>query len=115
MRAAALIAGALALLALTGCSQIAAIAPVGGDRVSEVRYAALDILVAQEVDVLAAPTCTIADDLAVSCAGTTLDGDTIEVTSAADDQENLTVTVGGSEIFSGSIQSVLESALEPRS
>lgn len=105
----------LAVLALSGCSQISAIAPVGGDRVSEVRYAALDVLVQNEVDVLAVPTCEMADDREVTCTGSTLDGDTIDVVSTADDQTVLTVTVGGETLYTGSIQSVLEAALEPRS
>lgn len=107
---------AVALIAsLAGCSQVAAIAPVGGARVSEVRYAALDILVAQEVDILEAPTCEMADDRAVTCTGSTLDGDAIEVSSPADDQATLTISVGGDEVFTGTIQSVLEKAMEPSS
>jgi len=102
------------MLLLTGCSQIAAIAPVGGNRTSEVRYAALNILVRDEVDVLAAPSCAMADDRTVTCTGTTLDSGAIDVVSKADDEANLTVTVGGSVLYSGSIQEVLESALEPR-
>lgn len=100
-------------LALAGCSQVAAIAPVGGARVSEVRYAALDILVREEVDVLAAPVCEAGDDREVTCAGTTLSGGTIEVVSSASDQANLTVTVDGSVLYTGSIQDVLDAALEP--
>lgn len=105
----------IAVLALSGCSQISAIAPVGGDRVSEVRYAALDVLAQNEVDVLAAPTCAMADDREVTCTGSTLDGGTIDVVSTAADQTVLTVTVDGETLFTGTIQSVLEAALEPRS
>jgi hypothetical protein len=105
----------IAVLALGGCSQISAIAPVGGDRVSEVRYAALDVLAQNEVDVLTVPTCSMADDREVTCSGSTLEGGTIDVVSTADDQTVLTVTVAGETLFSGSIQSVLEAALEPRS
>ncbi|MCC6854975.1 MAG: hypothetical protein IT189_02815 [Microbacteriaceae bacterium] len=106
---------ALLALTLTGCTQLAAIAPVGGARVSEVRYAALDLLVRDDVDVLVAPVCEMADDREVTCSGTTLNGGTIEVVSSASDQANLTVTVDGSVLYSGSIQDVLESALEPSS
>lgn len=104
-----------AVLALSGCSQISAIAPVGGDRVSEVRYAALDVLVQNDIAVLTVPTCEMADDREVTCTGSTLEGGTIDVVSTADDQTVLTVTVDGETLFSGSIQSVLEAALEPRS
>lgn len=106
---------ALLALTLTGCTQLSAIAPVGGERVSEVRYAALDLLVRDDVDVLVAPVCEMADDREVTCSGTTLNGGTIEVVSSASDQTNLTVTVDGSVLYSGSIQDVLESALEPSS
>jgi hypothetical protein len=105
----------MAVLALSGCSQISAIAPVGGDRVSEVRYAALDVLAQNEVDVLTVPTCSMADDREVTCTGSTLEGGTIDVVSTAADQTEFTVTVAGETLFSGSIQSVLEAALEPRS
>jgi len=105
----------LAVLALSGCSQISAIAPVGGDRVSEVRYAALDVLAQNEIDVLTVPTCEMADDREVTCTGSTLDGGTIDVVSTADDQTVLTVTVDGETLFTGDIQSLLEAALEPRS
>jgi len=98
---------------LTGCSQIAAIAPVGGARVSEVRYAALDVLVEKQVDVLTVPTCEMAEDRSVTCTGSTIDGATIDVVSSATDQTMLTVTVGGDELFSGAIQDVLDRAVEP--
>lgn len=42
---------------LAGCSQIAAIAPVGGSHLAEVRYAAIDLLVDAEVEILTAPVC----------------------------------------------------------
>ena len=99
-------------LALTGCSQIAAIAPVGGAHVSEVRYAALDILVQKQVEVLTVPVCTTVDR-AVSCTGSTIGGAAIEVDSPADDPTNLTVTVDGEVLYSGSIQDVLDAAVEP--
>ncbi|MBN9606764.1 MAG: hypothetical protein J0G30_09155 [Actinomycetales bacterium] len=101
----------LAALALTGCSQIAAIAPVGGDHLAEVRYAAIDLLLHAQVDVLTAPVCTQSSDDAVSCTGTTVDGATITVDSPADDPTVLTVTVGSEQVYSGSIQDVLEKAM----
>ncbi len=106
--------GALVLLT-AGCSQIAAIAPVGGNRVSEVRYAALDVLVQKEVAILTAPVCTEANDKAVSCEGETVDGEKIVVTSAADDQANFTITVGSTTLFEGAVQDVLDDAIRPAS
>lgn len=50
--------GAVAItLLLGGCSQVAALAPVGGDGLAEVRYGAIDVLLAEGVDVLEAPVC----------------------------------------------------------
>lgn len=108
------VAGAAALL-LAGCSQLAAIAPVGGNRLSDVRYAANDILVREEIDILTAPVCEEADDKAVTCSGETVDGDAITVESPADDQTRLTITVGGTVLFEGVIQDVLDEAMRPAS
>ncbi len=101
-----------AALTLSGCSQIAAIAPVGGDRVSEVRYAALDVLAEKGIEVLAVPACSMTDDRAVSCMGTTVDGKSIAAESTAADPSALSVVVDGTVIYSGSIQNVLTDALE---
>lgn len=105
--------GVLVLLALAGCSQIAAIAPVGGDRLAEVRFAANDILVAQDVDILAAPVCEEAKNGDVSCTGETVDGETIAVSSTDAEQNVMTVTVGSDEIYSGTIEDALNDALRP--
>ena len=104
-----------AALALSGCSQIAAIAPVGGDRVAEIRFAAGDVLVQKAVDIETAPVCEMAKDLAVSCIGETLDGETITVTSTAADPTIMTITIGSTELFSGAIQDVLDAAIRPAS
>jgi hypothetical protein len=101
--------GALAL-ALAGCSQVAAIAPVGGGRVADVRYAANDLLVEAGIEIRTAPVCREADHV-VTCAGTTLDGAPIAVESAAGDEDAMTLTVGGDTLYSGSIQDVLDRAM----
>jgi hypothetical protein len=108
--AAAVVIGGAAL-ALAACSQVAAIAPVGGARVADVRYAANDVLVAAGVAILTAPVCTEAGDHGVTCEGSTIEGATIEVTSTAADPSALTVTVGGTTLYSGDIESVLEKAM----
>ena len=66
------VALAAAALLLAGCSQVAALAPVGGDRVTGVRYAANDLLVSNGIDVMTAPVCVMATDKGVTCQGTTL-------------------------------------------
>ena len=48
----------VAAAALTGCSQVAALAPVGGDHLTMVRFAAIDVLVDEGIDVLTAPVCS---------------------------------------------------------
>ena len=103
------------VLALTGCSQIAAIAPVGGDHLAEVRFAANDLLLqAVELrELLTAPACTSASDGSITCEGETLDGEKIAVESPADDPQSLTVTVGSDTLYSGSIQEALEKSSRP--
>lgn len=108
--------GALALLvgaavALSGCSQLAALAPVGGDAIAEVRYGAIDVLLARNIDLLDAPTCTAAvDGVTVTCSGSTLDGRSIEVVSSTADDAQLDVTVGGSAVYSGPLADVIDAA-----
>ncbi len=106
------VAAAALVLALTGCSQIAAIAPVGGDRLAEVRFATADILVAEGIDILSGPDCD-QDGRTITCTGETLDGDAITSESPASDETALTVTVGGKTIYSGTVMDALETALEP--
>ncbi len=101
------------VLALPGCSQIAAIAPVGGDHLAEVRFAANDLLLQADIDLLTAPACTTEPDGAITCAGETADGEKITVESPADDQGSLTVTVGADTLYSGSIQEALEKSSRP--
>lgn len=110
-RRAVSVAGLLAgALLLAGCSQIAAIAPVGGDHLAEVRYAAIDVLLDADVEILTAPVCAQAPSGEVSCQGETMDGTTISVVSPADDQTVVTVTVGDGELYSGSIMDVIDEA-----
>ena len=107
------VAGALvaAALLVAGCSQVSALAPVGGDRVTEVRYAANDLLVEAGTDVMTAPVCTMASDKAVTCDGETFDHAKIHVESTAADQTTMTLTVGTTTLYNGSIQSVLDTAM----
>lgn len=100
----------VAALLLAGCSQIAAIAPVGGNHQAEVRYAAIDVLLDADVQILTAPVCAQAPSGEVSCQGETADGTDITVVSPADDQTIVTVTVGDDELYSGSIMDVIDEA-----
>lgn len=102
-----------AICLVSGCSQVSALAPVGGDRVTGVRYAANDLLVDAGIEVLTAPVCVQATDKAVTCEGTTRDAQPIRVVSRADDQARMTVTVGDRTLYDGDIQTVLEKAMQP--
>lgn len=108
-------AGLLALLAVAGCSQAAALAPVGGNRVTDVRFAAGDVLVRQHVELLVAPVCTMAADRAVTCTGTALDGRPITVVSPAADQASMQVSIGTETLYSGGVQEVLDESARPAS
>ncbi|MBN9181731.1 hypothetical protein [Microbacterium sp.] len=110
MRRRAVVLALLLAPLLAGCSQVAAIAPVGGDHLAEVRYAAIDVLLDKGIDVLVAPDCTQAASGAVSCTGKTTDGTPLAATSPADDQTVVTVTVGDRTLYSGAIMTVLDDA-----
>lgn len=101
-------------LALAGCSQVDALAPVGGNRLAEVRFAALDVLLDAEVELLTAPVCTMAAADAVECAGTRADGAAITVSAPAGDPLTMTVLVDGTRLWSGSVAAVLDAAAEGR-
>ncbi len=106
-------AAALAAALLTGCSQVDALAPVGGDRATEIRFATIDLLLDENIDLLEVPTCTESDDKAVSCTGTTVDGDTITVESTAADQATMTIKVGDTVLYDGTIDDLIEKAARP--
>ncbi|WP_248241993.1 hypothetical protein [Microbacterium kunmingense] len=96
-------------LAVAGCSQIAAIAPVGGDRLAEVRYAVNDILIEQEIGILIAPVCTVgSDEATVTCEGTTRDQQAVDAVSTAASPDDLVVRVGDEVVYDGSLIEVLE-------
>jgi hypothetical protein len=107
---AALLAGCAAM-GLVGCSQVAALAPVGGDRVSSVRYAVADLLVAADVEVLTAPVCSSAG-ADVTCKGEAADGSRIEASAPGTEQDLLKVSIGDRVLYDGSLQKVLDDALE---
>lgn len=99
----------VAVIALAGCSQVAAIAPVGGNHLTEVRFATIDVPQQKGIALEAVPTCT-ADDGAVSCTGTTAAGEAITATSPSTDPDSLTVTVESDTLFTGSVSAVIDQA-----
>ncbi len=104
------VAGAVALLA--GCSQAAAIAPVGGDRQATIRFAGNDVLAEQAVAVLVSPTCT-QDASGVTCTGRTVPGETIRFVCPPGNPALLTVTVADRRLYSGPVQDVIDRAGRP--
>ncbi len=102
---------ALALgAALAGCSQAAALAPVGGNRVSEARFATIDVLLEKGIAVQEAPVCENGAGTVITCSGTTAGGGSIEAESSTEANASLVVRVGGEEIYSGGLFDVLEKA-----
>ena len=104
---------AAAGLAAAGCSQVAAISPVGGSRLAEVRFAVGDVLVREGIELLVAPVCAEEPDATIGCDGTTLDGAPIIARAPGDDLDTLTITVDGETLSAGSIMGVLGTAMEP--
>jgi len=101
---------AASVLTMAGCSQVEALAPVGGNHMTEIRYAAIDILLAKNIDVLVAPVCEQSGE-AVSCTGETAEGQTITVESPADATDTVTVTVGDETVYSGKYWDILDDAV----
>ena len=101
------------LLALTGCaSQIGGLAPVGGDALTGVRIAAVDVLLENKLGILEAPVCTQVAK-AVSCVGSLTDGSVVTVEADVSTTPNtMTVTVGGTMIYDGEVQAVLDKAAQ---
>ena len=110
----AVTSAALAAVALTACSQVASLTPVGGSSLTSVRNAANDVLVQQQVPILVAPQCT-AVDTGFTCVGSTVDGGEILVTAAGSKPFAMKISVGGAVIFEGNATDVLESAVQEAS
>lgn len=108
-RARAAVVLVLAGLCLTGCSQAAALAPVGGDRLAAVRFGTLDALVDAEVGIRSAPTCEQHADGTVSCTGTASDGREIRSISRGSSPD-VEIIVGGETVYSGSLTDLLDRA-----
>ena len=98
-------------VALSGCSEISALAPVGGNALAEVRFGAIDALQARQIDILTAPVCTAEPDTTtVTCEGTTTAGVDIFVRSSTADDATIVVHVGGETIYDGALRDLLDEA-----
>lgn len=118
-------AAALALaLTTAGCTQVAQLRGVAGADLSAVRTATNDVLVKEGVSIRVAPVCDF-DGSAYTCEGTTTDGTAITSTAVvrseygastdaygadAPADVSLVVTVGGTPLYTGTVQDVLQRA-----
>lgn len=104
------VAAIMAATLLGGCSsQIDGLAPVGGDDITSLRIAAIDVLLERRLTVRDAPVCTDTGE-GYSCIGSLTDGTEIVVTAPDADATTMTITLGGSTIYDGSVQEVLDRA-----
>jgi hypothetical protein len=106
---------ALGGVLVAGCSQTAALAPVSGNHLTIVRFAAIDKLLERGIDILTAPICTEAAKT-VNCTGATVTGEVITVVSTSKDPGNMTLTIGTrAPLYQGPVLSVIDSAARPTS
>lgn len=105
---------ALSLGAVAGCSQVSALAPVGGDDITTLRIAIDDVLAEGHVSVLASPKCAAVGG-GYACKGSTTDGMAIVATSPAGEPRQVTVKVGSSIVYDGEVATVVERAAEAHS
>lgn len=105
------VAAAFAMSALAGCaSQLDGLAPVGGDAMTGVKFAATDVLLEKKFGILEAPVCTETGNT-VSCVGSLTDGAVINVQADIGTKPHtMTVTVGGSVVYDGEVQKILDEA-----
>jgi hypothetical protein len=106
-----LAAATLAIGAMTGCaSQLDGLAPVGGDALTGVKFAATDVLLEKKLGILEAPVCTETGET-VSCIGSLTDGAVINVQADIGTKPHtMTVTVGGNVVYDGEVQKILDEA-----
>lgn len=101
------IAGLALVVALGGCSQVDALAPVGGAAIADMRYAVNEVLLERNIDILVAPVC-FGEGLELRCTGETVNSETITAASTSEDESTFELVVGTATIYSGDVQSVLD-------
>jgi hypothetical protein len=109
----ALVAAAALCVGLTGCSQVAALAPVSGDAITTLRVAIDDVLIEKGVKVLISPKCK-EEGTTYTCAGSTIDGVAITATSPPGKPRTMKLTVGDEVLYDGDVDSVVEKAAEAK-
>lgn len=107
-------AGAAVVAASSVDSVYEGLAPVSGDRASNVRIATIDVLLAEQTSFLVVPDCIASAAGEVTCTGTTLDGEVLSSRSPADDPDAVEIRVGERVVYDGSIADALAEAADPR-
>lgn len=102
-----LIAGVALVLTLSGCTQVDALAPVGGAGIADMRYATNEVLLENRIDILVAPVCS-GEGLELQCIGETVNSETITATSTSKDASTFELVIGTETVYSGDVQTVLE-------
>lgn len=88
------------------------LAPVSGDRASNVRIATIDYLVGTDVPLLVVPDCLASAAGEVTCTGSTPAGVVLTSHSPADDPDRVEIRVGEKVVYDGSIEDVLAAAID---
>ncbi len=99
---------AIMALAVSGCSQVSALAPVSGDDITALRTAVYDVLLENQVELLVAPQCQ-ESGAGYTCAGTTIDHESISVVAEGGDAAlSMTVKVGSRIVYDGDVEDVVQ-------
>ncbi|MDI9915662.1 hypothetical protein [Rhodococcus sp. IEGM 1379] len=99
--------GVALVVTLGGCSQVDALAPVGGAGIADMRYATNEVLLEKNIDILVAPVCS-GEGLELRCTGETVNSESITATSTSQDESTFKLVVGTETVYSGDVQTVLD-------
>ena len=106
---AAITVALVGIAALSGCSQVKGLAVQGNMNVIYLETAASDVLLSQNVAIEKKPVCTVNGSADYSCIGTAAGGVPITVTAPDSSGDPIMIiTLGGKQVFSGSVLDVIE-------
>ncbi|NQU36036.1 MAG: hypothetical protein HQ526_00385, partial [Actinobacteria bacterium] len=97
-----------------GCTQVEGLATQANMNVIYLATASTDVLTEKSIPIEQAPRCSVDSTRLYTCKGTTVDGRPIVVLVPEDNSQDpqMTITVGGEQIFSGSVLAVLNKAAQ---
>ncbi len=96
---------------LTGCSgKVIGLATSGNMNVIYLATAANDILLQEKVAIYQSPQCTVTNKIEYNCKGKTTTGQDISVSvpDASIEDPIMTLTVGGKQLYQGSVLEVIK-------